>query len=517
MSLTVKHLSKRFGTVQANHDISFQLGDGECLAILGENGAGKTTMMRILYGLEAMDSGGIEVDGVPVEINSPKDAIRLGIGMVHQHFMLVNRFTVAQNMVLGQRERISEPFDFKKENEKFRKVFESYGFSMELDTKVGNLPIGLQQRVEIVKALYKGAKMLVLDEPTAVLTPMEIRELFQIVRKLIAEGKSVIFISHKLDEVMEISDRVLVLRQGKVVGERVTKETSKEELIRMMIGRELHPMDKSQPEAGTRRYPILTVKNLCVQGEQGKKLRDVTFQVYNHEILGVAGVDGNGQNELVEAITGLRRVQSGQVLLNDAEITNQSARQVRAHKLSHIPEDRHARGLILSMDIVENSILVSHDRAPFSSHGFLRRRQADNFAKEMIRDYRIYTENEHTKTAALSGGNQQKVVVAREISLKPELLVAVKPTRGVDIGATEYIHQCILAEREKGKGVLLVSAELDEIMSLSDRIIVMFNGEMTGCVYADQVTRDTLGAMMTGVLRDYSALKPTWGGDSHEE
>ena len=511
MSLEIKNVSKRFGMVQANKDISFHLEDGEVLAILGENGAGKTTMMRIIYGLETMDSGSIEVDGQPVTITSPKEAIHLGIGMVHQHFMLVNHFTVTQNMVLGLREKATELFNAEEQNARIRQVFDDYGFSMDPDVLVGDLPIGLQQRVEIMKALFKGAQTLVLDEPTAVLTPMEIQELFQTIRKLTAQGKSVIFISHKLDEVMEISDRVLVLRQGQVVGERRTAETTKEELIRMMIGRALCPAVKDQPDEALKRYPVLKLEDLCVRGEHGKQLRDVSFQVYNHEVLGIAGVDGNGQNELVEAITGLRKVQSGHVYLNGEEITNQSPRQVREHKLSHIPEDRHARGLILSMDLVGNSIMVNHGRPPFSRRGFLNQKQASAFARELIQDYQISTPNERAKAASLSGGNQQKVVVAREISLNPELLVAVKPTRGVDIGATEYIHQCILKEREKGKGVLLVSAELDEIMALSDRIVVMFNGEMTGCVYANQVTQDDLGAMMTGVSRDFSALSPVGG------
>lgn len=510
MSLEIKHISKRFGAVQANEDISFRLEDGEVLAILGENGAGKTTMMRMIYGLEAMDSGSIEVNGTPAAIESPKDAIRLGIGMVHQHFMLVNHFTVTQNMVLGLREHVTERLNLREQNRRIQKIFDDYGFSMDPNAQVGELPIGLQQRVEIMKALFKGAQLLVLDEPTAVLTPMEIEELFQIIRQLTAQGKSVIFISHKLDEVMEISDRVLVLRQGRVVGERATKETSKEELIRMMIGRALCPMEKDRPDSAMRRYPVLKVDKLCVKGERGKRICDISFEVYNHEILGVAGVDGNGQNELVEAITGLHRAESGHVYLNGEEVTNQPPRKVRAHRLSHIPEDRHARGLILSMDLTDNSILVSHGRPPFSRHGILKQRQAAAFTRGLIDSYQISTQSERTKAADLSGGNQQKVVVARELSLNLELLVAVKPTRGVDIGATEYIHQCILKERQKGKGVLLVSAELDEVMSLSDRIIVLFNGEMTGCVYADQVTQDELGAMMTGVSRDFSALSPAW-------
>lgn len=512
MSLAVNHISKRYGSVQANRDISFRLENGEVLAILGENGAGKTTMMRMLYGLETMDSGSIEVNGVPVEIRSPKDAIKLGIGMVHQHFMLVNHFTVTQNMILGLREKAAELLDMRAQNARIKQIFDAYGFSMDPDAVVGDLPIGLQQRVEIMKALFKGAQTLVLDEPTAVLTPMEIEDLFQIVRKLSQAGKSVIFISHKLDEVMEISDKVLVLRQGTVVGERVTRETTKEELIHMMIGRDLCSLVKAPPAPALQRRPVLRLEKLCVRAEHGRQVRDVSFQVFNHETLGIAGVDGNGQSELVEAITGLRKAESGQVWLNGTQITNQSPRRIREHRLSHIPEDRHARGLILSMDIVGNSILVCHDKKPFAKHGFLNQRQAVAFARGLIEDYQISTESAYTKAAALSGGNQQKVVVAREISLDPELLVAVKPTRGVDVGATEYIHRCILEERAKGKGVLLVSAELEEVMALSDRIVVMFNGEMTGCVYASQVTRDELGAMMTGVARDFSALAPDWEG-----
>ncbi|MEL7608062.1 MAG: ABC transporter ATP-binding protein [Bacillota bacterium] len=508
MGFEVNGISKCYGNVKANQNISFRLNEGEVLAVLGENGAGKTTLMRIIYGLEAADEGFVAIDGKRVRIDSPKDSIRLGIGMVHQHFMLVENFTVAENMILGTRRKKSELLDMKNVNERVKALFDEYRLPLDPKRIVGSLPVGLQQRVEIMKALYKGARILVLDEPTAVLTPMEIKELFHIVKQLTEAGKSVVFISHKLDEVMEVSDRVLVLRQGKVMGEVKTADTTKNELIRMMIGRELKALCKQEPPKSLERRVALDVKNLCVKGSRGKSIRDITFQLWNNEILGVAGVDGNGQNELVEAITGLRKIQSGQILVNGVKTAGLSVRRIRNLGLAHIPEDRRARGLILSQDLVSNYLLENHARPPFSKARVLRKKAGIEYAERLNREYQVVADSVFDKAETLSGGNQQKVVVAREIEQQPDVLVAVKPTRGVDVGAIEYIHGCILKEREKGKAILLVSSELEEIMALSDRILVMYNGGITGCVWACDVTREDLGAMMTGVKRDFTAIEP---------
>ena len=508
MKLEVNGISKSYGNVKANQKISFQLNQGEVLAVLGENGAGKTILMRIIYGLEVADEGSISIDGKQVQINSPKDSIKLGIGMVHQHFMLAENLTVAENMILGTREKLTELINMKKVNEQIKEIFDEYNMPLDPKQIVGSLPVGLQQRVEIMKALYKGAQILVLDEPTAVLTPMEIRELFQIIKELTKNGKSVIFISHKLDEVMEVSDRILVLRQGKVVGEVKTKDTTKTELIKMMIGRELRALNKGLEFGSLNRKVLLSVDKLCVKGSGGKCIRDVSFQLWNYEILGIAGVDGNGQTELVEAITGLRKVESGDIFINNQKSTNFSVRKIRKMGIAHIPEDRRARGLILTQDLVNNYILENHDSFPFSKGKVLRKKAAIEYAQRLNQDYQVIADSVFVKAETLSGGNQQKVVVAREIEQQPDILIAVKPTRGVDVGAIEYIHSCILNERSKGKGILLVSSELDEIMALSDRILVMYNGEITGCVWADEVTEEDLGAMMTGVKKDFSAIRP---------
>lgn len=454
--------------------------------------------MRCIYGVDTPDHGEIYVNGKQVKFNSPKDAIKLGIGMVHQHFMLINNFTVAENLVLGMRDFTGQFLDRKIINEKINTFFQQYNFDVPADVKVKELPVGLQQRVEIMKALFRGAEILVLDEPTAVLTPQETRELFNIIKQLQLEGKSIIFISHKLDEVKEISQRIMVLRQGKVSGSVDTKDADEALMARMMIGRDLVTLKKSIRDRDIEHSKILEIENLTVKNEKKIAIKDMSFSVYSNEILGIAGVDGNGQKELVEAITGLRKIEKGKVMLKGKPIKGKSVKYIRQNGLAHIPEDRRARGLVLGFSLVDNCIIVNHDEKPFANGIFLNRKAAIKFTRDIINKYRVKTASEFANAASLSGGNQQKIVVAREIATEPDLLVAMKPTRGLDVGAVEYIHSCLLAERDKGKGILLISSELEEIMTLSDRVLVMHGGEITGIVYPEEVTTEEIGLMMAG-------------------
>lgn len=509
--LEVKGFTKRFGNLVANDDISFSLDSGEVMAILGENGAGKTTLMRGIYGMDVPDQGEIWINGKQEQILSPKDAIRLGIGMVHQHFMLMNQFTVAENLILGLSEVTGPILDRKKINQKINEFFSQYHFDVPADALVKDLPVGLQQRVEIMKVLFRGADILVLDEPTAVLTPQEIQELFHIIRQLQAEGKSVLFISHKLDEVKEISQRILVLRLGKVTGIVETKDADPGQMARMMIGRELAVLKKEPLPQDLKRRRILQVKNCTVKSDKKYCVKGISFDVFSNEILGVAGVDGNGQKELAEAITGLCHMESGSIQVNGVELSGKSVREIRNSGVAHVPEDRRKRGLILPFTLVENSILVKHDSPPFSHGILLDQKEAVAFTKKNIQDYRIKSQSERDTAASLSGGNQQKVIIARELATDPELLITVKPTRGLDVGAVEYIHSCLLAHRNRGKAVLLISSELEELMTLSDRIMVMHGGEITGIVYPDEVDAEKLGLMMAGQKTEDWAEVPREG------
>ncbi|MDF2673893.1 MAG: yufO [Clostridiales bacterium] len=510
-ALEIKNFTKKFGSLVANDDISFSLDKGEVLAILGENGAGKTTLMRSIYGMDMPDKGQIWINGRQEHITCPKEAIRLGIGMVHQHFMLINNFTVAENLVLGMREYTGQMLNRKDLNLKINSFFQQYHFDVPADIRVRDLPVGLQQRVEIMKALFRKAEILVLDEPTAVLTPQETKDLFVIIHKLQEEGKSIIFISHKLDEVKEISQRIMVLRMGKVSGIVDTKDADEGLMARMMIGRDLVALHKTEVDNKLQQDKVLQVEKLVVKDGKKVSVKGIDFSVFSNEILGVAGIDGNGQLEMIEAITGLRKAESGHIILKGKNIKGKSVRYIRNSGLAHIPEDRRARGLILNFSLVENCILVEHDKKHFCKGIILNRKAAVAFTKENIKNYRIKTEGENAKAASLSGGNQQKVIVAREIATKPELLIAMKPTRGLDVGAVEYIHSCLLAERDKGKGVLLLSSELEEIMSLSDRIMVMHGGIITGIVYPEEVTAEEIGLMMAGSKREKMALSPRKG------
>jgi simple sugar transport system ATP-binding protein len=496
VALELRDITKRYPLVLANDHISLDVRWGEVLALVGENGAGKSTLMKIVYGLVKPDVGYIFVDGKEVLINAPGDAIAQGIGMVHQHFMLIDPFTVLENVILG-----SEPgggqIDLARARAEVMVLMKDLEFNLPLDTPVEELPVGLQQRVEILKALYRKANILILDEPTAVLTPQEADELFDFLRRFVAQGNAVIFISHKLAEVVKVSDRVTVIRDGKVVGTVETKDTSPPQLARMMVGREvILKVDKKPAQPGE---TVLEVEHLSIQGKDQKhRLSDVSFSVRAGEIVGIAGVEGNGQTELVEAITGLRHY-SGTVKYGGQTLP-QNARAVREWGLSHIPEDRNARGLVLDFTTRENSILGDHYRAPNSGFlGFIDRDTVEREAQEIVQEFDVRPRSTDLVARRYSGGNAQKIIVGRELSRKPKVLVAAQPTRGVDIGAIEFIHDNIVDARDQGMGVLLVSADLNEVRSLSDRILVMFEGKIMGELAASEATEEKLGLLMAGI------------------
>ncbi len=498
--LELRHVTKRFPGVLANEDVSIDVSPGEVLSLLGENGAGKSTLMNVAYGLLEPDSGEIVVDGEVVNIRAPRDAIARRIGMVHQHFMLVEPLTVTENIVLGMEPTsgFGGVIDRKTARKRVVELSERYGLKVDPDDRIRDLSVGKQQRVEILKALYRDARILILDEPTAVLTPQEVRELFEIVRQLVDQGLAVVIITHKLDEVMAFADRIIVMRAGKVVGETTPSACDEQGLARMMVGRDVVlSVEKSPVKPGA---DVLRVENLHVFDDRKlEALKGVSLTVREGEILGIAGVDGNGQRELVEAIMGLRRPREGSVFLRDKDITKADTRDTIAAGVSHVPEDRHRRGLVLEFDLVDNMVLGDHRKPPFAKYGLLMDRGAMNrVATERIADYDVRTPHEHVAAANLSGGNQQKLVLARELGRNPDLLVAAQPTRGLDVGAIEFVHRRILAERDSGKAVLLVSMELEEVMSLSDRILVMYEGRIVAEFAGGSVTEEELGIHMTG-------------------
>ncbi|TLM97740.1 MAG: ABC transporter ATP-binding protein, partial [Actinobacteria bacterium] len=470
----------------------------EVVALLGENGAGKSTLMNVAYGLLEADSGEIVVDGKPVRIRGPRDAINLGIGMVHQHFMLVEPLTVTENIVLGLEP--SNPLGVIDRATARRKVVEisdRFGLKVDPDTRVRDLSVGMQQRVEILKALFRDARLLILDEPTAVLTPQEVDELFGIVRQLVEQGLAVVIITHKLDEVMSFSDRIVVMRAGKVVGETTPAVSTEQSLARMMVGRDVVLSVEKQP--ANPGETVLEVRDLtAVDDRKLQALRGLSFSVHGGEIVGIAGVDGNGQRELVEAIMGLRRPTGGQVLLRGKDITHADTKNTIEAGVSHVPEDRQRRGLVLEFDLVENLVLGDHAHPPFARWGVLNRGAMETEARKRIADYDVRTPSEHVAAGNLSGGNQQKLVLARELGRDPELLVAAQPTRGLDVGAIEFVHRRILAERDAGKAVLLVSMELEEIMTMSDRILVMYEGRIVAEFKGGEASEEQLGYHMTG-------------------
>ena len=497
----MRGITKRFPLVVANDNVDFKVYSGEIHGLMGENGAGKSTLMKILYGLYQKDRGQILIRGKEIDISSPSVAIEQGIGMVHQHFMLIPPLTVAENVVLGMEPRRGRIFnDRKRAIEEVEVLSERYGLKVDPEAKVQDLSVGWEQRVEIIKVLYRGAEILILDEPTAVLTPQEVGELFNVMRSLKREGKTIIFITHKLKEVMEIADRITVMRGGKVAGVVETKRTTKEELARMMVGREvLLKVEKRPPQM---RGVVLEVKDLEAMNDRGlPALKRVSLKIRAGEILGIAGVEGNGQTELVEVLTGLRRLIRGKVTLWDREITNASPRKILESRIAHIPEDRHKRGLILDYSVEDNLILGKHYRPPMAQGPRLNFKRIRDFASRLIEEFDIRPKEAEIPVHSLSGGNQQKAVAARELSRHPQLLIAAQPTRGVDIGAIEFIHKKILEERDKGKAILLVSAELSEIMSLSDRILVIYEGRIVGEVDPKKTTESELGLLMAGAIR----------------
>ena len=494
-------ITKRFPGVLANDHVNLYVKRGEIHAIVGENGAGKTTLMKQLYGLIKPDSGTIYIDGKQIAINSPSDAISNGIGMVHQHFMLVPPLTVAENIVLGMEPVKGIIFDLNKAREDVEKLSKKYALHVDPDVKIEDISVGMQQRVEILKTLYRGADLLILDEPTAVLTPQETEELFEVMKNLKEQGKTIIFITHKLNEVMAITDYVTVMRLGKVTGRVKTKDTNPNELARMMVGRDvLLRVNKRPPHFGKK---IFEIKNLWVKDNRRlDAVRGISLEIHEGEILGIAGVAGNGQSELVEAITGLRRVESGEIIFDGMDITNWSPKQIRRAGIAHVTEDRLKYGLIVKYPISYNFILSRYDERPFSNNGFLDLNAINTKADELIREFDVRTPSRDVLVGALSGGNQQKVIVAREFHFTPKFAVIAQPTRGLDIGAIEFIHNKILEMRDKGIGMLLVSMELEEIFSLSDRIAVMYEGEIMGIVKPEETTVETVGLMMAGTRLD---------------
>ena len=495
--LEMRGITKRFPGVVANDDVSFDLRRGEVHALLGENGAGKSTLMNILYGLYHPDEGEILVNGERVRLGSSRDAIDKGIGMVHQHFMLIPVMTVAENIVLAN-EPVREGIllDVAAAEERVRELSERYGLEVDPRALIEKTTVGQQQRVEILKALYRNADILVLDEPTAVLTPQEAEELFEIVRSLTAQDKSIVFISHKLNEVLEIADRITVLRRGKVVETLPAAGATEEGLAKLMVGREvLLEVEKSPKAAGE---ALLQVESLRVVDDRGiEKVRGVSLEVRSGEIVGIAGIDGNGQTELIDALTGLRKVESGRVLVAGEDVTRSSALHRFDAGVGHIPEDRQRRGLVLEFSIAENIALHDFRRPPSARLGWLFPRRLVSAARRLISEFDIRGGGPQTPAGSLSGGNQQKVILAREIDRDPKVLIAAQPTRGLDVGAIEYVHRRLVGERDEGRGVLLVSLELEEILSLSDRILVMYEGQIVG-EYPPTATEQELGIAMTG-------------------
>jgi len=501
--LELRGITKRFPGVVANDHVDFDLVKGEVHALLGENGAGKSTLMNILYGLYHPDEGEIRLNGRPLRIDSPHVAIDNGIGMVHQHFMLIPVMSVAENIVLGVEPRSGPFLDLDAAEERVRELSGRFGLAVRPEARIDSISVGMQQRVEILKALYRGAEILILDEPTAVLTPQEAEELFAIVRSLQAEGKSIIFISHKLNEVLQIADRITTLRFGKQVGTVPREGATQESLARMMVGREVVlRVEKPPVQPGE---ILLAAEDLVVVDDRGlEACRGVSLEVRAGEIVGLAGVDGNGQSELIDALTGLRQPASGRIVVGGRDVTNATAREVLDNGMGHIPEDRQVRGLVLDFSLAENLALHDFRTPPESRFGWLFPRRLVERARRLLAEFDVRGGGPQTPAASLSGGNQQKVVVAREVSRDPRVLVAAQPTRGLDVGAIEFVHRRLVEERDEGRAILLVSLELEEILSLSDRILVMYGGRIVG-EYGPDATDEELGVAMTGGTREEAA------------
>jgi general nucleoside transport system ATP-binding protein len=496
--LEVKGITKQFPGVLASDNVNFDLRKGEIHALLGENGAGKSTLMNIIYGLHKPDKGEISVNGKNVTFHSPNDSIELGVGMVHQHFMLIPVFTVAENVMLGdETTKRGGALDRNAVAAKINEISKQYGLDVDPNAMVGSLPVGIQQRVEIVKTLYRNAEIVILDEPTAVLTPQEAEDLFRIMHDLTARGVSIIFITHKLKEVLAVADRITVMRAGRVINTVLPSETDSAQLANMMVGRQvILTVDKKDNET---EGEILKVENLSVRDQRNlETVHNVSFSVLGGEVLGIAGVQGNGQTELSEALTGLRHPVSGKVTIDGQDLTGQPPRIVTQAGLAHIPEDRQRHGLVLSYSISDNMALCDYYHPPFSQRGVIQPKVLDENSRKLIKAFDVRTPSPFVNAGKLSGGNQQKVIVARELSRNVKLVIANQPTRGLDVGSIEYIHGEIIKMRDRGVAVLLISAELDEIMALSDRIAVMYRGQIVATVETQKTTREQLGLWMAG-------------------
>ena len=501
-AIEMLNITKRFPGIVANDNITLQLRKGEIHALLGENGAGKSTLMSVLFGLYQAEEGQIKKDGKVVEIKDPNDANALGIGMVHQHFKLVECFTVLDNIILGVETTKHGILQKAEARKKVMELSERYGLAVDPDALIEDITVGMQQRTEILKMLYRDNEILIFDEPTAVLTPQEIEELMRIMKNLAAEGKSILFISHKLNEIMEVADRVTVLRKGKYIGTVDVANTTKEELSRMMVGRDVEFQVHKEPR--TPGEEILKVENLTVASKAhgNNAVKNVSFTVRRGEIVCIAGIDGNGQTELVYALTGLEKPASGKITMLGKDITHASIRERSVGGMSHIPEDRHKHGLVLDYSLEYNEVLQTYFEPRFTNKGFLNKPAIREYAEKLIEEYDVRSgQGPITRARSMSGGNQQKAIIAREIDRDPELLVAVQPTRGLDVGAIEFIHKQLVAQRDEDKAVLLVSLELDEVMSVPDRILVMYEGEIVGELDPNQTTVEELGLYMSGAKR----------------
>jgi sugar transporter len=495
--IEMREITKIFGQFVANDKINLHLRRGEIHALLGENGAGKSTLMNMLAGLLEPTSGEIAVNGQVVKLDSPSKAASLGIGMVHQHFMLVEAFTVAENIILGSEITKNGVLDIKKAIKEIKELSEKYGLAVDPSAKIEDISVGAQQRVEILKTLYRGADILIFDEPTAVLTPAEIDELMIIMKNLVKEGKSIILITHKLDEIRAVSDRVTVIRRGKSIETVEIAGATNQDLAEMMVGRSVSfTTEKNPPQP---KEVILSIKDLVVNENRGiPAVKNLSLDVRAGEIVGIAGIDGNGQSELIQAITGLRKVKSGTINIKGKDVVGLPPRKITEMKVSHVPEDRHRDGLVLDLTISENIALQTYYKEPLSKNGILNYTNIHNYARKLMEEFDVRAANDYVPASALSGGNQQKAIIAREVDRDPDLLIVSQPTRGLDVGAIEYIHKRLIGERDKGKAVLVVSFELDEILNLSDRIAVIHDGKIQGIVTPAETNKQELGILMAG-------------------
>lgn len=495
--IEMNNITKVFPGIVANDDITLQVKQGEIHALLGENGAGKSTLMNVLFGLYQPEQGEIKIKGKPVKITNPNIANNFGIGMVHQHFMLVHNFTVTENIILGNEPKKKGKIAVDEAAEEIKKLSEQYGLAVDPYAKIEDISVGMQQRVEILKTLYRGAEILIFDEPTAVLTPQEIHELIQIMKKLVQEGKSIILITHKLKEIMEVCDRCTIIRKGKGIGTVDVANTDEHKLAELMVGRQVN--FKTEKLDAKPEKDVLSIANLVVRdARQLPAVKGLDLTVRAGEIVGIAGIDGNGQSELIEAITGLRKVESGSIAMNGKEITNWPVRRITEEGIGHIPEDRHKHGLVLDFSVRDNIVLQTYYKNPFSKKGILNFNTITKKAKELIAQFDVRTPSEYTLARALSGGNQQKAIIAREVDRNPDLLIAAQPTRGLDVGAIEFIHKKLIEQRDKGKAIILVSLELDEILNVSDRVAVIYEGKIVAIVDAKATDEQELGLLMAG-------------------